>query len=83
MFRVLAFFASMAVPSVVFAAVYVAQGENPLFGLVAGVIGLLGALAYEVALLATASWAAEHEVAAELRRQAALPLRALEDPPDK
>jgi hypothetical protein len=46
--RLLPFVAAFGVPGVVFAVVYLAQGENPAWGAVLGGIGLLGALAAEL-----------------------------------
>jgi p-aminobenzoyl-glutamate transporter AbgT len=46
--KALPFAAAVALPSVIFAVIYLTQGENPVFGLVAGAIGLLGAFSAEL-----------------------------------
>ena len=51
MTRLLPFAAGLFVPTAIFAAVYLLQGENPIWGLVAGAIGLIGALSAELARL--------------------------------
>jgi hypothetical protein len=59
--------ASVIVPSVLFATVYSSQGENPVWGLFAGAIGLIGALSAEIVRLLQAPHLARRELEEAIR----------------